>query len=250
MPKLITLEELATEDKLLIVAHRGSTGSSPENTIPAFQEAILAGVDMVEADVQFTRDQKIIIYHDRIASKFHKRIDLLDLKEVKSIDLYTTQNSSYFKIPTLEELIELIKQKVYLLIELKKPNENIQNLNNLIQLIKNNNYLEYTLFASFFYENLENLKKIETKIHLAFIKKPGDGTLPSQLARRLNAQAYICSLDEINSEINHDALENNIFLGVYTVDTKSDLQKALKYNLKAIGTNHPAELRTWLSDNK
>lgn len=249
MTKLITLEELATKEKLLIVAHRGSTSSSPENTIPAFQEAILAGADMVEADVQFTRDQEIIIYHDRIASQFNQRIDMLDLNQVKSIDLYTSHNSTQFKIPTLDELLVLIRQKVYLLIELKKPNENIENLNKLIQLIRSENYLKYTLFASFHYENLKNLKEIEPTVHLAIIKRPGDKALPSQLARKFNARAYICSLDELNKEINNDARENDIFLGVYTVDTKSDLEKALEFNLKAIGTNFPAELRSWLYNN-
>ena len=49
----------------LVVAHRGSSGSAPENTMAAFRLAVDAGADMIEFDVRMTRDFELVVHHDR-----------------------------------------------------------------------------------------------------------------------------------------------------------------------------------------
>ena len=46
------------------IAHRGSSGSYPENTRIAFEKAIEAGVDMIEMDCQLSKDGHIVVIHD------------------------------------------------------------------------------------------------------------------------------------------------------------------------------------------
>src|SRR5277367_133050 len=48
----------------LKIAHRGSSGSHPENTISAFLAAAEEGADMCELDVQATRDGAVVVLHD------------------------------------------------------------------------------------------------------------------------------------------------------------------------------------------
>lgn len=47
-----------------IMAHRGSSGSCPENTMVSFNQAIADGADILEMDVQLTRDAKVVVIHD------------------------------------------------------------------------------------------------------------------------------------------------------------------------------------------
>ncbi|MGH8675564.1 MAG: glycerophosphodiester phosphodiesterase family protein, partial [Burkholderiales bacterium] len=47
----------------LNIAHRGASGTFPENTLSAFRAAIAAGADMCELDVQRTRDGTIVVIH-------------------------------------------------------------------------------------------------------------------------------------------------------------------------------------------
>ncbi|MDN6853044.1 MAG: glycerophosphodiester phosphodiesterase, partial [Tetragenococcus koreensis] len=47
-----------------IFAHRGASGTRPENTLPSFAEAIRAGAEGIELDVQLTKDDEIIVMHD------------------------------------------------------------------------------------------------------------------------------------------------------------------------------------------
>lgn len=48
----------------MIIGHRGAAGLAPENTEAAFHAAVLAGVDAVEFDVQFTADGWPVVFHD------------------------------------------------------------------------------------------------------------------------------------------------------------------------------------------
>ena len=49
----------------LVIAHRGDLSSAPENTLPAFQRAWSIGADGVELDVRLTRDDQLVVFHDR-----------------------------------------------------------------------------------------------------------------------------------------------------------------------------------------
>ena len=48
-----------------IVGHRGVRGSAPENTVASLREAVAQGADMVELDLQLSRDGELVVFHDR-----------------------------------------------------------------------------------------------------------------------------------------------------------------------------------------
>ncbi|MCZ2122096.1 MAG: hypothetical protein LC108_07525, partial [Anaerolineales bacterium] len=50
----------------IILAHRGDLKHAPENTLPAFQQAIQKGADGVELDAKLTADGQIIVFHDSV----------------------------------------------------------------------------------------------------------------------------------------------------------------------------------------
>lgn len=49
---------------LIKIAHRGGAGLMPENTLPAFENAIDLGFDAAELDVRLTKDARVVVYHD------------------------------------------------------------------------------------------------------------------------------------------------------------------------------------------
>lgn len=51
-----------------VQGHRGARGLIPENTLPAFERALQLGVDTLELDLHFTRDQRVVVFHDPILS--------------------------------------------------------------------------------------------------------------------------------------------------------------------------------------
>jgi len=48
----------------IIVAHRGFAAEYPENTLIAFQQAIVTGARCIEIDVQLTKDHCAVVIHD------------------------------------------------------------------------------------------------------------------------------------------------------------------------------------------
>ncbi len=51
-------------DKFINYAHRGASSYAPENTMSAFRKAIELGANGIELDLQKTKDNKIVIFHD------------------------------------------------------------------------------------------------------------------------------------------------------------------------------------------
>lgn len=89
-----------------VLAHRGLATSSDENTIQAFQDALLSGADYIESDIQVTSDGVPVLFHDddllRVANR-SERIDELTLEQLQQISM-----PGGGRIPTLEQaLVEL-----------------------------------------------------------------------------------------------------------------------------------------------
>lgn len=73
-----------------IFAHRGGMGNCVENTIPCFKDAVKIGVS-IETDLQLTKDNKLICYHDhyiKLDSEWYdiKKLTLVELKNIKFKD--------------------------------------------------------------------------------------------------------------------------------------------------------------------
>lgn len=59
-------------DKLIPLAHRGCFDAGPENTLPAFEEAVRCGMGGLEIDIRQTKDGEIVVFHDETAERLTK----------------------------------------------------------------------------------------------------------------------------------------------------------------------------------
>ena len=55
--------------KTFVCAHRGASGTHPENTLEAFNEAIKLGCEMIEFDVRMTKDEHLVLLHDPLVDR-------------------------------------------------------------------------------------------------------------------------------------------------------------------------------------
>ncbi len=249
----MTLAEFVKDNHRFIAAHRGASETHPENTIAAFRAAIECGAAMVEADIQFTRDYVPIIYHDDCLGRTADGNELIsqtnydDLKNLSAGKWFDKSfNNEY--IPTLEQLINAIRGKAYLGLEVKPNKAAFEQINIMVELLKKENFEKYTIFASFNYEALKQIKLIDERLHTAAIKIPNDNRLPSDLAEQFNIDSYICSVDELNNDITNNCVESNIVLGAYSIDSREQLEKALENNVRGIGTNNPCKISKYLAE--
>ncbi len=119
---LATLMTMEAAPRILVQGHRGARAVRPENTLPAFEAAIAAGADVLELDVNVTRDDVLMVVHDsRINTKICRgpggetAIRKLTADEVKQWDCGSMVNPEFPKqqaapgtrIPTLDEVLAL-----------------------------------------------------------------------------------------------------------------------------------------------
>lgn len=116
-----------------IVAHRGASGMAPENTPAAFLTALALGADTIEIDVHLSRDGRVVVIHDDTVDRTTSgigEIRSLDLADLQSLDagswFYGTDvqprwPADLLRVPTLEQVIEMVLGKALLLVELKDP---------------------------------------------------------------------------------------------------------------------------------
>lgn len=107
-----------------LCAHRGAMETHPENTLPALQEAVTLGAQMIEFDIQLTKDSVMVVMHDDHVDRTTKgkgNVSDLTYKYVRSLDA-GIKKSEKFKgtlIPTFEEVLEVMPQNVWLNCHLK-----------------------------------------------------------------------------------------------------------------------------------
>lgn len=112
------------KDRTLIFAHRGAKRAAPENTLPAFEAAVRLDADGVEFDVQYSSDGQLVIFHDFSLEKTSNgtgRVSAHTLAELRELDagLHFGPEFAGTRIPTLDEVLDLLKDKLLVNIELK-----------------------------------------------------------------------------------------------------------------------------------
>jgi glycerophosphoryl diester phosphodiesterase len=130
-----------TNKQPLVIGHRGASGYRPEHTLASYELAIQMGADYIEPDIVSTKDGVLIARHENDISettdvgnvrefanrKTTKKIDgrevtgwfiedftLAEIKTLRAKERLPFRNHSYdsqFEIPTLQEVIDLAKQK-------------------------------------------------------------------------------------------------------------------------------------------
>lgn len=107
-----------------LCAHRGCMDTHPENTLPAFQEAIRLGAHMIEFDVQLTKDSVMVLMHDDTVDRTTNgtgKVSELTFDEVRKLDAGVKKSSKFTGtiIPTFEETLAMMPKNVWLNCHLK-----------------------------------------------------------------------------------------------------------------------------------
>ena len=193
-----------TNKQPLVIGHRGASGYRPEHTLASYELAIQMGADYIEPDIVSTKDGVLIARHENDISettdvgnvrefanrKTTKKIDgrevtgwfiedftLAEIKTLRAKERLPFRNHSYdsqFEIPTLQEVIDLAKQKstqtgriIGIYPETKYPTYfksiHLSLEEPLVAILEANGYInsdDPVFIQSFEVENLKQLNKI------------------------------------------------------------------------------------------
>lgn len=123
-----------------LYSHRGihdNMDKNPENSLLSFRMAVDKEYG-IELDVQVTKDNIPVVFHDRTLSRVCYLKNCLNdftLKELKDLRLFKTEES----IPTLKEVLDIVDGKVPLIVEIKNESTDISELKYIAEVLDNYN---------------------------------------------------------------------------------------------------------------
>jgi glycerophosphoryl diester phosphodiesterase len=226
--------------RTLICAHRGLSPEYPENTILAFRKAIEIGVDLLELDIQMSKDKQIIVCHDSDlfrCSNEHGLVHNLDYEEIQKYDVGMGE-----KVPLLSEVLNLIKgTKVGLMIEFKAFEIEQMTLN----LVKAHHLEEQVMYGSMFYPIMQELRNLDSSV----ILYPSVGRLSKykiediiKLVEMVNGQYLNIDYTSITQELIQALREKNIGIHAGTPDEFDNMVRMVEMGADILVTNKPKQI--------
>ncbi len=231
----------------LIIGHRGAKGHVAENTLPSIAKAIELGVDGIEIDIFICKSGELVVFHDKKLGRLTNVQGYIESFEYDSIQKLKVLGE--YKIPTLEEVLELIDGKVFLNIELKgggtaEPTHKI-----LTPLIKEKKWTaDQFIISSFNWEELKYFYRLNQKIPIAILTDddPLDA-LP--IAREVNAKAINPSFKSLNEKNVKKIQRAGFKVFPYTINDPKNIEKMLNLGVDGIITDYPEKVKNILSTN-
>jgi len=243
---------------VLNIAHRGASGTFPENTLSAFRAAIDAGADMCELDVQLTRDGAVVVIHDETIDRTTDgkgEVAEMTLEEIKRLDAgakFKTRNLTpnpfpsgkgdqmeAERVPTLDEVFSVTSGKCGLNIELKAGGVEHQ----VAQIMQARNAFNDSIVSSFDWEYLKKIQQLHFNIRIALLaeEKPVD-LMMNAVAMR--AHAINPRWDMVTADLCKAAHERGLKVYTWTVDADARMRALAECGVDGIMTNYPERLRT------
>lgn len=249
----------------LIMAHRGESGRTPENTMLSLESAVALDVDVLESDVRLTKDNEIVLFHDDDLSRTTGRegsIRSYTLDDILQFDLgytFTTDNGKSFpfrgknlKIVTLQNAFERFPDVIFNL-DIKDafpsaPSE-------LAQLISNMDRRKSVIVASFNGVQLERFRElmpdVATSAHPGEVQKFVLNTkigLPRIKRKDIQYRAFQVPIKSgpltiVTRKFISKAHEHNIAVHVWTINDEPTMNYLLEMGVDGIFTDQPSLLK-------
>lgn len=249
-----SLAALGSSKDPLIVAHRGFSEKAPENTLPAVRAGIRAKADFVEVDVQRTKDDKLIILHDKTLARTtdveavyptrrNDPVGTFTFAEIRTLDAGSWKSAEYAgtKIPTLKEVLRsLAGSRSKLLLELKDPasypgveKQSARQLNAFGLIRKGTN--DKVQVQSFDVGSVETFDKLEPEAEVGVLF----GNPPADPSRYAWAEAINPSYKTVDKAYVQKVRKAGLLTFVYTVDNPADIRRMARAGVDGIITNNP-----------
>src|SRR5262249_52850300 len=228
---------------ILTSAHRGEHFHHPENSLPAIQAAIDAGMDFVELDVRTTSDGQLVLMHDRTVDRMtggHGPVSEMTLAEIRKLDLGVRFPGQFpgLRVPAFDEAMARAKGQSGIYIETKRAAPKA-----LVAAIDRREMGAHVMFCS---ESPDFLKEVsELRPEWTLLPEAFNPEHVRKLAGMLRLKVLGFDPRDYNPATIAAAKQAN--LGIFVdLNTPEQWQGAIDNGVAGIQTDHPAELTAFL----
>ncbi|NLN28940.1 MAG: glycerophosphodiester phosphodiesterase [Firmicutes bacterium] len=237
---------------VLVIAHRGARTEAPENTMAAFELAVDAGADMIEFDVQLTKDKVAVVMHDPTLDRttdMRGRIAELTWSELALATVGGVQwPDSKERIPRLEDVLALCRHSgIAVNVELKPASDDFRSLADaVVELVRKTRFpAERVLISCFNHDALRYIEKSYPEYALAALYK----TRPEN-PQNLPGSVIHPEFGSVDEHFMQAAKAAGKRVNVWTLNREEEWRRALELGADGITTDEPRLLRSLLREGK
>jgi glycerophosphoryl diester phosphodiesterase len=247
-----------------VQGHRGCRGLLPENTLPAFAEALRLGVTTLELDLQVTRDRVLVVYHDQHLDPARcirdggeplepVALEDLDFASLAEVDCGSLPHPRFpqqqpvpgARIPQFDQVLELAREAAYpvrLNVEIKLqkerhgiPRDEFAEL--VVRAIRQHRLLERVTVQSFDAAALVALRRLEPALQRSvLVRQRADY---GRLVEETGADILSPDFRRLTREDVRRFQDRGVAVIPWTVNESADIRRALDWGVDGIISDYP-----------
>lgn len=254
--------------RVVNIAHRGAMGYAPENTLAAFRLGVDQGSDLVESDVQRSKDGVLVLMHDTTLSRTTDvqevfpdrapwRVSDFTYEEIQQLDAgsWFSEEFAGEPVPTMAEMVQLLRPtRAGILMELKAPalypgieEQVAEEFASFPGYLTSAVRAERLVVQSFDWESMARYEEVQPSVPVGLLGRPDEALLPelSTWADQINPNfrtydaAYVDTVHELGMEVH-----------TYTVNRPADMNAVLDRGIDGVITNFPDVLEDVLDERR
>ena len=202
---------------MLCIGHRGAMGHAPENTLASFAKALELGAHCIELDVHRVEGQ-LLVFHDHCVKR--------------------SSDGHGERIPTLDEVIELVGRRAGINIELKGPDTALAVAERIARLRVDGWPEHLLLVSSFDHGQLQVLRACDSRVRLGLLYESASAADLDQ-TRPLAAYSVHLALDRVDARWLAQARAMHLRSFVYTVNDPADIGAMRQLEVDGVFTDYP-----------
>jgi len=162
--------EATNSGKTLVIGHRGAPAYAPENTMVSFEKALDLGADLLELDVQLSRDGELVVMHDADVSRTtdgQGRIAELTLAQIRRLDAGAWFGADFRgqRVPLLSEVLAWARGRTPLIIEIKRRLRPVPGIERkVVAALRDHGMVGDVMVTSFNHLSVKLVKELEPSL--------------------------------------------------------------------------------------
>ena len=218
-----------------ILAHRTGGVMAPENSLEGIELAIQHGCYACETDTQRTKDGYYIINHDddfaRLTGVARKPGDMT-LEEVRQLTITDPATGATSKVPELDEMLDAVKGRVKLFIELKGATADKQMVDDVVKLVREKDCVADVALISLKYDVIgyAETQYPEFETGMLIFGALGD-------VARVNCDLMVLEEEMSTDDVIDEIHEAGKAVYVWTINTEAGMNKFLTSRCDGIITD-------------
>lgn len=230
------------------IAHRGASGSFPENSRLAFEKAIEARADMIELDCQLSLDGHIVVFHDEKLSRVAKARGTVggrSLEQLRELDIGSWRKKSFRgeRILALEEVLALVDGQVRLCIDIKQYPGSPDGIElKLLFTISHFDYMDRAVLSSFDYSCLRRVRELAPDARIGVICGRATQEDPIAAAIQLAARSIHVQKELASRAFLNRAWDEGFDVYVWTVNDPLEIERFASLGVQGIISDYPERI--------